>query len=370
MMSARSDRAAERDLRAAIRAAPDDDTPRLVYADWLLERGDAHGELIAVQCELARLGWKRPPRWYQLRRRERELLGHVQDRLAAPVLGLCAACGVGWRRGMVEEITIPVDDFLRHGPALLAQAPIRAVTLGGAAGRLAPVLAVLGAPAFRQVAWLRFAGAGFGDAELCALADAPALAGRRGLAVRGGSFGAAGIRALARSPHLGGLERLEIADADFGDGAAFELAAGRLTALRRLLVPNARERIPMGPQGAGALAGLELATGLEQLDVSGHPVGDAGVAALVSSDAVARLRCLDIAHTQVGAEGLHVVASSRRLAGLERLRLADSIGDAGARALVRSRFLPRDLHLLVKATAGIGRDAWSELGERFHATRE
>jgi uncharacterized protein (TIGR02996 family) len=36
-------------------AAPDDDAPRLVYADWLLAREDPRGELITVQCELARL---------------------------------------------------------------------------------------------------------------------------------------------------------------------------------------------------------------------------------------------------------------------------------------------------------------------------
>ncbi len=49
---------AEDAFLAAIRAAPDDDTPRLVFADWLEEHGDAaasgRAELIRVQCELAR----------------------------------------------------------------------------------------------------------------------------------------------------------------------------------------------------------------------------------------------------------------------------------------------------------------------------
>lgn len=41
---------------AAIRAAPDDDAPRLVYADWLTENGEEErGELIRVQCRLAEL---------------------------------------------------------------------------------------------------------------------------------------------------------------------------------------------------------------------------------------------------------------------------------------------------------------------------
>lgn len=35
-------------LFAEIVQAPHDDAPRLVYADWLLERGDPRGELIAL----------------------------------------------------------------------------------------------------------------------------------------------------------------------------------------------------------------------------------------------------------------------------------------------------------------------------------
>jgi uncharacterized protein (TIGR02996 family) len=40
---------------AAILAAPDDDLPRLVYADWLEEQGEVErAEFIRVQCELAK----------------------------------------------------------------------------------------------------------------------------------------------------------------------------------------------------------------------------------------------------------------------------------------------------------------------------
>jgi uncharacterized protein (TIGR02996 family) len=38
---------------ARIIAAPADNRPRLVYADWLEEHGDPRGEFIRVQCELA-----------------------------------------------------------------------------------------------------------------------------------------------------------------------------------------------------------------------------------------------------------------------------------------------------------------------------
>jgi uncharacterized protein (TIGR02996 family) len=41
--------ATEAELIAAIRAEPDDDHARLVFADWLLERGDARGELLQLE---------------------------------------------------------------------------------------------------------------------------------------------------------------------------------------------------------------------------------------------------------------------------------------------------------------------------------
>src|ERR1043166_5079721 len=46
----------EAGLLAAIRGNPDDDTPRLVYADWLQEHDRAdYAEFIRLQCAAARL---------------------------------------------------------------------------------------------------------------------------------------------------------------------------------------------------------------------------------------------------------------------------------------------------------------------------
>jgi uncharacterized protein (TIGR02996 family) len=64
----------------AIRAAPDDDAPRLVYADWLEENGPPErAEFIRIQCELAR---RESP---ALRRRETELLAAHHDAFAGPL---------------------------------------------------------------------------------------------------------------------------------------------------------------------------------------------------------------------------------------------------------------------------------------------
>jgi len=44
----------EASLLRAIEGAPEDDAPRMVYADWLMTRGDPRGEFIQLQCTLYR----------------------------------------------------------------------------------------------------------------------------------------------------------------------------------------------------------------------------------------------------------------------------------------------------------------------------
>jgi uncharacterized protein (TIGR02996 family) len=59
---------------AAIHDHPEDDGPRLRFANWLEERGDPRSELIRVQCALACLD-EDDPRREELERREEQLLG-------------------------------------------------------------------------------------------------------------------------------------------------------------------------------------------------------------------------------------------------------------------------------------------------------
>ncbi len=86
----------EQSLVAAIAADPDDDAPRIVYADWLQQIGDPRGELIAVQCALAR---GHTP---ELAERERELLERYEaDWLARAGLTI----GEGQlARGLIERV--------------------------------------------------------------------------------------------------------------------------------------------------------------------------------------------------------------------------------------------------------------------------
>ncbi len=104
------------ELLAAIRAHPDDDAPRLVYADWLQERDDPRGEYIALAC--------RDTRGDKHARARLELLERTH--------------GAAWRahlpaeitssdfvRGFIGRVALPtVADLLRLAAPLAALAPV------------------------------------------------------------------------------------------------------------------------------------------------------------------------------------------------------------------------------------------------------
>lgn len=135
-------------LLKAILAHPDDDTPRLIYADWLEERGDsARADLIRVQCELGFAaycpcdpGGRMPNgaacgcRWCELRRRQTDLMA-VGSRSWVPNGWLATASpeclegatSVGiclFIRGFVDTVVCPADRWLADADAIIATQPV------------------------------------------------------------------------------------------------------------------------------------------------------------------------------------------------------------------------------------------------------
>ena len=84
-------------LLAAIRAAPTDDLPRLVYADWLDERDRAGGVFLRAECEFAALA-PDDPRRAELQARLREAGVGVDPGWLAVVSRVAVeGCGVAFR---------------------------------------------------------------------------------------------------------------------------------------------------------------------------------------------------------------------------------------------------------------------------------
>jgi uncharacterized protein (TIGR02996 family) len=95
-------------LLATIIANPQDDTARLVYADWLQENGDEdRAEFIRVQCALAqkRLPAGSPPR-RQLEKQQRTLFAARAAKWAEAYGKWCEVDLDYWRRGFPTEARI------------------------------------------------------------------------------------------------------------------------------------------------------------------------------------------------------------------------------------------------------------------------
>jgi uncharacterized protein (TIGR02996 family) len=142
LVTSRSD-----ELLADIVANPDDDAPRRVYADALLERGDPYGEFINVQLDLAGDGLSRTER-IRRRRREAELLALHHDAWKAT---FDLAAHVRFRRGFVDVMTLDPDTLARRSSEVIARAPLlRMVNVeisgGDRDGALAQWTEALGSP--------------------------------------------------------------------------------------------------------------------------------------------------------------------------------------------------------------------------------
>jgi uncharacterized protein (TIGR02996 family) len=66
---------------AAILADPRDDTPRLVFADWLEERGDPRGEFLRISLRLEALFKEDPPEEMRAKVRRVREIAKLQKRL-------------------------------------------------------------------------------------------------------------------------------------------------------------------------------------------------------------------------------------------------------------------------------------------------
>jgi uncharacterized protein (TIGR02996 family) len=97
-----------------ILATPGDDTPRLIYADWLEDNGDLpRSEFIRVQCRLTRLSpAEHPPEW---RQREQFLLGR-HGALWRRNVPAWLRSGVVFRRGFIDEFNSTARAFFMDDP--------------------------------------------------------------------------------------------------------------------------------------------------------------------------------------------------------------------------------------------------------------
>jgi uncharacterized protein (TIGR02996 family) len=211
---------------------PNDDAPRLIYADWLEEQGDAESiaraEFIRVQCALA--GENVPPhRRTELEWRKRKILEHYNAEWARSIRRLVRTWN--YHRGFVDDVTLSPRRFLAHAGQLFRRTPIQHLHLW---------------PRFRPTP-PRITK----SINMAALADNKYLSNLRSLDLRENLLESQDVRALVVSEYLTSLTTLNLSHNRIGDSGIRALAASPL--LGRLEYLNLRYN-DIGANGLRALA--------------------------------------------------------------------------------------------------------------------
>src|SRR4051812_17905575 len=121
-------------LLRAVLAAPDDDAPRLVYADWCDEHGDPdRAAFIRAQVELAR--HPNHPKRDERKQTERTLWRQHRVEWTAWVPRWAEV--PGFDRGFLERIRCEAANYFAGADEVRLRTPLRAVRLDGSDGHLA-----------------------------------------------------------------------------------------------------------------------------------------------------------------------------------------------------------------------------------------
>lgn len=199
----------------------DDFEARLVFADYLSERGDPRGEFIELQCALNRplVGAHTSKRRAfdgdvnDLQKREQALLKRYEKAWLSPFRPFIRTWR--WARGFVDQVVADSTKFLDGVPAIFATTPLVEVQLTALKKGMLHTLAAQSTTARLtsfDVSHQKL------DAAALAALDADTWRGVRTLRLAGNRFGVDGAQALAKARGLSGLTRLILNDAQLTDG--------------------------------------------------------------------------------------------------------------------------------------------------------
>jgi uncharacterized protein (TIGR02996 family) len=198
------------ELYSAILADPDDERPRLAYADAIAADQPCWAELIRVQLAYSRdrrdhVDWE-PRRTVQMF----ELARCLRDEIVSTdVHGLAGRFGLGG--GFVETVAVNIDEFIDSAGRMLDTYPLKMVMLTG-----------------------------LSMDRIDRLSRLPELERLRGLSLARGSIGDDGLRMLLTSPHLTRLRWLDLTRTGVtADGVEALAAAGVTPELRYVAADSA-----------------------------------------------------------------------------------------------------------------------------------
>lgn len=333
-----------------ILAHPDDDAPRLIFADWLEDEGDSdRAEFIRVQVDRARLPvWD--ARQVRLRLRESELINAHEQRWKKELPSIKGITWHEFRRGFIASAKCASFEVLEETASECWSAtPLEAFSTtwpdeGEGIEHITPIAGL------RELSFDQFY---FEPEAVDRLAAAPLFSTLRALNAANCNLGVEGFRHLVASPHLGNLQALRVASNYIGNGGIDALLdAASLTSLEELDLANEgdsgqyNEDPVIDVSGLNALAAWPGLARLRSLNLSGNDPGRTGLQALLGSPHVIGLKELVLRNTGLVGQAMLEFGFARPELQLEVLDLGGNLLHAfGAENLATAACL-RDLKML------------------------
>jgi uncharacterized protein (TIGR02996 family) len=351
-------------LRRVILAEPDEDTPRLVYADWLQENGQTErAEFIRAQIEAVRADPFGPKARAATRQATAILEAYRSDWTRHLHGGFAEA--PRFERGFVAHLSVEPKEFVPRADALLDAEPIQALKLYRFASTGPPVRfePFFELPRLKQLRRFELSSLLFTDRdgeEYALLSGCPHLANLRDLSLRdnpvpptwlsnvlrgdlfpelmgldladGTHLGPSLAESLPRAGHRQ-LKRLDLSAVRFTSDQLYQILTSRcLREVEELLLAT-----PGGPGWEGPLFRLGVGfvlpwTRLVVLDVSGQWIGNDGVRDIAVHKEAAALRWLGLANNGLSRDAVRYLVDSKHLAlnYLDVRRNNLSLGDIDA----------------------------------------
>ncbi|MGN6547127.1 MAG: TIGR02996 domain-containing protein [Aureliella sp.] len=298
-----------------VRTHPHDDTPRLIFADFLEDSGNPQGEFIRVQVSLGQL-LKNDPARTQLELRERELIEAYGEQWLEPLRELGAE-GVSTRcfqRGLIERIRISARNFLQHGQAICSASPaLHAIQIT----RLDEAFdGFSNASLPEQIRWLDLTGS-----NVAAIGGSQQWFQMRcieqvtELSLQFGKVEDDDLTGLC-DRDLSGLRKLHLGANAITAAGAYTLAnCTSLHNLHSLLLPlNA-----IGPTGARAVGRSPFLVQLVELDLASNAIGNEGAKGLADSISLSSLQRLNLRANQITSSTYETMAGYPALKNLREL---------------------------------------------------
>jgi uncharacterized protein (TIGR02996 family) len=209
------------DFIQTIIANPDDDAPRLIYADWLEEQGDPRGEFIRIQCELAKMPEDDPRRWDLELRQGRLMRWYGWQWWYQPFEP--TADVPRFHRGFPEEFCFDARRLLCRAEILFQHYPLfRRLTMISVDPEDAARLAC--SPWLYRITWLEMTYCRIGNLGAAELARSPSVSRLQTLILKGCGLRDDAAHAFAKSPFLGVLQRLDLRENEISSAGLQALA--------------------------------------------------------------------------------------------------------------------------------------------------